>query len=332
MQLNRRAFLQMSVLMGGGLSLGFYDQPWASAQGLGKPAEISPRAFIRISNDGIVTIMAKSPEIGQGVKTMLPMLIAEELDAGWNTVRVEQADLDETLYGPQAAGGSYSTPVNWEPLRRVGAACRQMLVSAAAQRWSVPEGECTTAAGRVLHAASSRSFGYGELAVQAATLVAPSLDSVTLKNPKDYRIIGKSQRGFDNHAIVTGKPLFGIDCTVPGMLHAVIERCPVFAGKVKGANFDQIKKLPGIRHVLTIESNLPASGVLTSDPGIEPGVAIAADTWWQAQSARRSLRVDWDFGTGVTQSSNGFAQSAAALLKAPPANRAMTQDSAIDAD
>jgi isoquinoline 1-oxidoreductase beta subunit len=317
--MNRRTFLQASALAGGGLALGFFESRWSSAQGPAR-AELSPRAFIHIAADGTITIMAKNPEIGQGVKTSLPMMIAEELDADWSKVRIEQADLDDTRYGGQSAGGSTSTPNNWLPLRRVGAACRQMLVAVAAKRWSVPESECTTLCGRVSHSTSKRSFGYGELAADTATLTPPALATVKLKDPKDFRIIGKRQANVDNHAIVTGKPLFGIDVTVPGMLYAVFDKCPVFAGKVKTANLDQIKKLPGVRHAFIIEGTIPANTIVGSDPGLEPGVAIVADTWWQAQSARRSLKVDWDFGQGATQSSEKFAQRAAELLKTPPAN------------
>ncbi len=174
MRLDRRTFLQTSALAGGGLALGLFDSRFAPAQGSSRP-ELSPRAFIKIAPDGTVTIMAKSPEIGQGVKTMLPMMIAEELDVDWSAIRVEQGDLDETRYGGQGAGGSTSTPNNYLPLRRVGAACRQMLVSVAAKRWAVAESECTTNCGRVLHSASKRSFSYGELAADAPTLtITPS--------------------------------------------------------------------------------------------------------------------------------------------------------------
>ena len=338
MQLNRRSFLQMSALTGGGLALGFFDLPFASAQ-FGPQVALSPTAFIHIAADGSIVIMAKAPEIGQGVKTMLPMMIAEELDADWSKVRVQQADLDDT-FGGQSAGGSTSTQSNYLPMRRVGAACRQMLIAAAATRWGVPAADCTTEPCRVLHTASERSLSYGELAADACALTPPSLANIKLKDPKDFRIIGKPHANVDNHSIATGKPLFGIDVKVPGMLHAVFAKSPVYGGKVKNANVDEIKKMPGVRHVLVI-SDTPANSTSTTDSkiepgvvvvatGVEPGVVIVADLWWQAQSARSKLKVDWDFGPGATQSSEKFAAKAAEQLKAPPTGTLRT-DGDVDA-
>ncbi len=319
MNLDRRSFLKISAIVGGGFALGLYDVPFGVAQDRGRfaPPPAVPRAFVRIAPDGIVTIVAKNPEAGQGVKTHLPMLIAEELDIDWKDVKVEQADGDEKLYGFQFLGGSTATPMNWEPLRRVGAAWRQMLVSAAATAWSVPESECTTKAGRVLHAASGRSVGYGELSAKAAALTPPALDSVKLKKASDYTIIGTSRNGVENHAIVTGEPIFGIDVEVPGMLHAVLQKCPVFGGKVRTANTEEIAKLPGVRKVIVVEGTLSNDKVLALNPGLEPGIAILADTWWQAQSARKALKIDWDFGPAADQDSASFAQQAADALKQP---------------
>ena len=326
MRVNRRHFLQLTALAGGGMALRLYETPtsrrFASAQGAPRPSGLSPRAFVRVTADGKVVIEAKNPEIGQGIRTMLPMLIAEELDVEWSQVQVEQASLDESTYGPQFAGGSMATPINWEPLRHVGAAGRQLMIAAAAARWGVPEAQCSTQAGRVLHAATERSLGYGELAEDAAKLPLPDQATLHMKDPKEYRIIGKFTTGVDNPALLTGKPLFGIDVKVPGMLHAVYQKCPVFAGKVKSANLDQIKGMSGIRDAFIVEGSVRSSAVVDSDPGLEPGIAIVAETWWQAQTARKVLKVEWDVAAGsptaATQSSEAFAEKAQQMLKEPP--------------
>src|SRR5277367_2768057 len=163
MSMNRRSFLQLTALAGGGLALNFYRLPFAASQEPAKAPDLTPQAFIHIAPDGVTTIMARASESGQGMRNMLPMLIAEELDVDWKDVRVKQADLDEKVYGSQFSGGSANTPQGWEPMRRVGAAGRQLLMTAAAQTWGVLEAECTTQPGKVLHPGSKRSAGYGEL-------------------------------------------------------------------------------------------------------------------------------------------------------------------------
>src|ERR1700744_5731411 len=220
MRMHRRSFLQLTALAGGGLALGLYRSPLAMAQDPEKQPLLTPQAFIHIAPDGAVTIMARASESGQGMRNMLPMLIAEELDADWKDVRGEQADLNEKIYGRQFSGGSANTPMGWEPMRRVGAAGRQLLVTAAAQTWAVPAGECTTKSGRVMHAASGRSASYGEFAAKAAALAAPDLVTVKLKDPKDYCTIAPSQPGVDTGKMAPAKPLFGIDVQLPGMLYA----------------------------------------------------------------------------------------------------------------
>src|SRR5690349_4733111 len=324
----RRQFLRVSALARGGVLLATYIEPAANASArlAGAPktaADFQPNAFIRITPDGTITINAKNPEIGQGVRTMLPMIIADELDADWSKVKIEQAPLDTTKYQRQSAGGSTATPTNWMPMRKVGATARAVLVSAAAQTWNVPESELRTSASTVIHTTSNRKASYGELSAKAATLTPPDMESVKLKDPKDFTIIGKGMPGVDNRKIVTGKPLFGIDVTVPGMLYAVFEKSPVFGAKVKSANIDEIKKEPGVKHAFVVEGGQPLQGLLG-------GVAIVADTWWAAKSARAKLTITWDEHPTSQQSSASFDAKAAELSKKPPM-RSLRKDGDVDA-
>jgi isoquinoline 1-oxidoreductase subunit beta len=308
--LSRRSFLKVGAAAGGGLLLtARFGVLRAAAAAPGQPGTLN--AFVRIAPDGIVTIMAKNPEIGQGVKTMLPMLIAEELDADWKNVRIEQADLDPASYGQQFAGGSRATPINWDPLRRVGAAARQLLVTTAARSWGVPAGECDTATGVVRHGGTGRTLPYGALAERAATLPLPDLKSLTLKDPKTFSIIGKSVPGIDSPLVVTGRPLFGIDVALPGMRYAVFQKCPVFAGRLLSANVDEIRKLPGIRHAFVVKGGTELTGLLD-------GVAIVGDHWWVVNQAAGQLKVEWDEGTTGTHSTDGFQRAASELLQHPP--------------
>ena len=319
--LDRRSFLRVSALAGGGFVLGAHLS--AEEAAADAATVFSPNAFVKIATDGVITVTAKNPEVGQGIKTMLPMLIAEELDVDFKDIRIEQALSDPAKYGAQFAGGSQATPQNWDEHRRFGAAARTMLVSAAAATWSVPETECYASRGSVLHRPSGRTLGYGALAAKAATLPVPDLKTVTLKDPKDFRVIGQFTPGVDNPKVVTGQPLFGIDVKVPGMLHAVFEKCPVFAGKVASANLDEVKALPGVRHAFVVEGT-------TNLEGLMPGVAIVADTFWAAQTARKKLKVTWNEGETRGQSSTGFA-TRAAELKGQPAGKSLRNDGDCDA-
>ena len=313
MLLTRRSFFQVTALSGGGLLIGTYVEPTLSAQQPPAAGPLDPNAFIRIASDGTVTLVSRNPEIGQGIKTMLPMLIAEELDVDWKSVKIEQADLD-AKYGGQTTGGSRAVSNNWIPMRKVGAAGRQMLIAAAAQTWKVPESECYTASGRVYHRSTDRSLGYGELAAKAAALPAPDPDSVKLKDPETYKIVGQWTPGIDVPDIVTGKPIFGIDFSMPGMLFATFYRCPVFGGKVASANLDVIKQMPGVKHAFIVDGVAKPTALIEGDPGLESGVAIVADTWWAAQTARKKLEVKWDEGSALNK-------AAPASLNAPKSYR-----------
>jgi isoquinoline 1-oxidoreductase beta subunit len=320
--LDRRAFLKVVGLAGGGMLLAPVLEPFAGLTAAEAEAA-ALGAFVRIGADGAITIVAKNPEIGQGVKTMLPMLIAEELGADWKDVRVEQAVSDPARYGEQFAGGSRATPSHWEDHRRVGAAGRQLLIAAAAATWKVPEAQCRAGASTVMHAPSGRKLRYGRLAARAATLPAPDLKTVALKDPKDFTIIGRPVRSVDTPAIVTGKPLYGIDVRVPGMLHAVFEKCPVFGGKVASANLDVVRAEPGVRKAFVVEGGSSLSGLLG-------GVAIVADSGYAASRARAKLEVQWSEGAAAGLSSADMARRAVALAGTPPA-RTLRKDGDVAA-
>jgi len=318
-QMERRFFLKITALAGGGVMFGLSEEK-AKAQGRGgaPQAPPDPHNYIQVAADGSVTITAKNPEVGQGVKTMLPMLIAEELDVDWKSVKIQQADYDDSKYAGQSAGGSTATPNNFTPMRQIGAAGRAMFVAAAAEQWKVPASECTTASGKVMHAGSNRSISYGELAPKVASMPAPNLAEVKLKDPSAYKIVGHTQPGVQNKAIVTGQPIFGIDVKVPGMLYAVFEKCGVFGGKVESANLDEIKKMPGVKQAFVVERPDITSPIIPGDPGLENGIAILADTWWQANEARKKLQVKWNEGPRAAMSSVGFEQHAQEMIKAEP--------------
>lgn len=307
--LDRRSFLKVGAAIGGGLLVSAYVP-------LGELAEQSPgfapgdtslNAFITISPAGAVTIVAPNSEMGQGIKTGLPMIVAEELDVPWEQVTVTQGDLNPA-YGRQFSVGSQSTPSNWMPLRRAGATARAVLVQAAAAGWGVPAGECATENGTVVHKASKRVAKYGDLAAKAATLAAPA--NVPLKDPKDFRLLGTRVPGVDNQKIVTGAPLFGIDVRLPGMVYATYTKCPVFGGKAVRANLEQVKAKPGVRDAFIIE------GI----DGLPSGVAVVADSTWNALSATKALEVEWDEGAAVGLDSAEMARQAEELAaKAVPA-------------
>ncbi len=303
---SRRTFLKAGTAAGGGLVIGFY----LHLPGLARMAEVataaeapfSPNVWIRIGTDGIVTIIVGRSEMGQGAYTAMPMLVAEELDADWSKVRIESA-LADKKYGNPARGGEQSTAGSrsvrnsWKPLREAGAAARAMLVAAAAQTWGVEEGSCSTEKGEVIHISSGRRIGYGALAGKAATLPVPQ--QVSLKEPKDFRLLGKPIARLDIPEKVNGSAQFGIDVQLPGMLIARVVRCPVFGGKVAGFNGAKAKAVPGVRHVIEIDS----------------GVAVVADTFWAASLGRKELEITWDEGPNAGLNSRDISRRFAELAQ-----------------
>ncbi len=284
----------------------------AAADPKARPADaFAPNAFIRIGADGSVTLVSKQPEIGQGIKTSLPMVIAEELDVDWKRVRVVQGDLDPA-YGPQGAGGSTSTPTNYDNFHRLGATARTMLVQAAAHAWGVPASSCRASLGTVLHDASGRKLGYGALAAAAARLPVPDASGVVLKDPSTYRLLGTRVGGVDNGLVVSGQPLFGIDTRLPGMLYATYVKCPVLGGRPLAANLDAVKALPGVKDAFIVDGTANLNG-------LRPGVAIVADSTWNALRARKALDVRWDEGEGAQHGWAGFAAQARAAAARPGA-------------
>src|SRR5438876_8545486 len=320
-QLNRRSFIQVSALAGGGILIGLYTEPGLLGQERGPAAPaavtpINPNTYIKVLPDNTFTIVAKNPETGQGIRNALPMIIADEFDVDWKQVKIEQGDRDDKYARDMGApdigqreGGSTAIPQNYTPMRNVGATARTMMIAAAAKRWNVPAAELTTGSGIVTHAPSKRTATYASLAEGALTMPVPALTSVKLKDPKDFKIMGQRIPGVDNFAIVTGKPSFSIDINPQGMLYAVYEKCPVFGGKAVSANLDEVKKLPGVKHAFLIE----ASTDNASNVKWVSGVAIVAENWWLANNARKSLKVVWDEGPVASQSTAGYLAQAKEL-------------------
>jgi isoquinoline 1-oxidoreductase beta subunit len=318
----RREFIKAGALLGGGLMVGTYlrfgpDSAFAE-EAPAAAADFAPNLFLSIAPSGLVTIIAPNSEMGQGIKTGLPMIVAEELDVAWNQVTIVQGDLNPA-YGRQMSVGSGSTVGNYGALRRAGATARAMLIAAAAETWGVPASECTTDKSFVLHAASKRRASYGELASKAATLPTPT--DAPLKDPNDFKLIGTRVPGVDNDKIVKGAPLFGIDVRLPGMVYATYTKCPVFGGSVANANVDEVKSRPGVRDAF----------VLDNIPGLPSGVAIVADSTWNALSATKALKVKWNEGAVVSRNSAEMAKQAEQLAKSAPPDALPADSTRVEA-
>ena len=319
-QPNRRSFLKVTAATGGGLLLGFSwltscesEKANKAAPELQLPEEwVTVNAFLKIGDNGVVTIMSPNPEIGQNVKTSMPMLVAEELDVDWKNVVVEQAGLDTDHYERQLAGGSQSIRHGWEPLRKVGATARALLLMAAAQQLDVDAGELRTENGTVYHDGSDRQLGYGELATLAATMTPP--DEVTLKDPKDFKIIGHGKKNVDAKKIVTGQPLFGLDVQREGMQYAAIVHPPAFGMKLKSVDDRAALALPGISKVVTIDCAPEGIELQWSDVNAFPQlVAVVGDNTWRVLQAKKALKIEWEV-TSAPESTAGQRSALEQLL------------------
>lgn len=290
-QTSRRNFMKIAAAAGGGLFLGFN---WTNSTALPVVVDaksiaagsINFNSYLSIGTDNIITIVSPNPEIGQGIKTAFPMVVAEELDADWKQVKTVQGNLDTGIFERQVTGGSGAVPHSWERLRKAGATARHLLIEAAAAKWKVPASELTTENGKVLHKTSGKTASYGELAEAASKLTAPT--EVKLKNEKEFKLIGQSVRNVDNKNIATGKPLFGLDFYKEGMLFAVIQRPKAFGLKLKSVDSAAAKAMPGIVDVVTFENS----------------VAVVGKSTWQVKKAKDALKIEYEKAADLESSAD----------------------------
>src|SRR6266481_3948461 len=298
--LNRREFLKTGAAGGAALVVAFHlpGSAYAAAQGQEKKTPNPLNAWVRITPDNRVTLILGKSEMGQGAMTALPMILAEELYLDWKHVNVEQAPTDPKIYD-HGTGGSGSVAGSWVPLRRAGAAAREMLITAAAQHWNVSRDTCKPQDGGVLHGARKQFLTYGELAADASKLPVPDLNTVPLKNADDFTIVGHDRKRFEAAAKSTGAAKFGIDSRMPGMDYAVIARCPVFGGKVAKFDATKAKTVPGVRDAISIDA--VGQGAFTSG-----GVVVLANNSWAAIQGRKALNITWDEGPNADESSDSL--------------------------
>ena len=307
--INRRSFLKVSALAGGGMMLSF---SWLAAcnpspeEALAMPKEwFELNSYIKIGENGRVTLMAPNPEFGSNVKTSLPMIVADELDVDWKNVIVEQADFYPERFERQFTGGSQSVRQGWKILRTAGAAARHMLMTAAAQTWNVPINEITTEAGILHHQSTGKKISYGEIATKAAGIPIP--EEVKLKEVKDFKIIRTSRKNVDGPKIVTGKPLFALDYKTEGMLIAMIAQPPAFGLTVKSVDDAAVRSMPGIKDVFRIKTfpdNYEQNAFDTTT--FTELVVVVGNTTWEVMNARKALKVEWDQSPSSSMVVNGW--------------------------
>ena len=309
-EMKRRDFLKTGAALGGGLLLSLYVPEWSLAESIaGTPAAtpniapFKPNAFVRIGTDNLVTVIVNKSEMGQGVFTSLPMLVAEELEADWSKVRYEPAPVDAAynhpVFGIQMTGGSTSTASEWDRFRHAGATARMMLIGAAAKNWKVDPASLRAENGYVINPVTGARASFGSLADMAAMETPPK--EVPLKDPKDFKVIGKPTRRLDTPDKVNGAAQFGLDVAIPGMMTVLIARAPVFGGKVLSFNADKAKAVPGVKDVVQIPS----------------GVAVIANGFWPAKQGRDKLEISWDDGPNAELSTTGMREQFAALAQKP---------------
>jgi len=303
--MDRRAFLQAGAAAGGGLLVGLYIPAARSALlAQGPPAPpLVPFAFVKIATDETVTVIANHSEMGQGIYTSLPMLLNEELQADWAKIRVEGAPVDavynHAVFGIQMTGGSTTIASEWDRYRRVGSAARMMLVQAAAEKWNVPANSCIVEKGVVMHRATSRKATYGSVAEAAAKLAVPG--DVVLKDPKEFRLVGKATRRLDTPSKANGTAQFGLDVSLPGMLTALVARAPVFGGRVASFDASDAERVPGVKAVVQVPT----------------GVAVIAERFWPAKLGREKLKITWDDGANAKLSTSQMLADFAAQSASP---------------
>ena len=293
---NRRSFLKVSAATSGGMLIGFNWMTSCSPpveEGIAIPNEwFDINGYIKIGDTGLVTIYSPNPEIGQNVMTSMPMIVAEELDVDWKNVVVEQGMLDEDSFNnPQFAGGSLSIMLGWDALRMAGASGRRMLMEAAAKEWGVDLSDVTTSNGTISEINGERSVGYGEIAAKAVGIEVP--EEIDLKEPKDYKLIGTSQKNVEGPKIVSGKPLFGLDFKRDGMLLAMIEHPPSFGMKVKDFNQDEIKGMDGVKDAFIIDTGYEDEGRFDVN-AFNQLIAIVGESTWQLMQAKKAIKANWE--------------------------------------
>ena len=313
-RVSRRDFLRTSATTAAGLTIAFYipsrltDAALAQTPGGAADGAFAPNGYVHIGTDGLVTITVDKSEMGQGVWTSLPMLVAEELEVDLKSVRVGPTPENPAAWTRRmGTGGSSSVRSSYEMLRKAGATAREMLVAAAAQQWGVDASDCRAESGAVIHTKTGRKLSYGQLAASAAKLQVP--ENAQLKDPKDFRLLGKRVPRTDTPLKVNGTAQFGIDVRVPGMLYASVERSPVFGGAVKSVDDSRARTMPGVKRIVRLEPVKRARS--------ESAVAVVAESYWQALSARRALKIEWDEGPNAALDSDGISAKLAQLAQHP---------------